>query len=177
MLNVRDGGLVFYGGLVGTLIAFGVITWRRKLNPLKLLDILAPLVPFGIMFGRTGCLMSGCCYGKPTSAAWAVTFTHELSVAPKGIPLHPTQVYEVIYGLGLFGLLYWLKGRKKFDGQLMLTLLTVYPLLRSVNELFRGDPGRGWAIEGLLSNAQAISIGVAIVAAIGWVVLLRREKA
>lgn len=176
MLNVRDGGLVFYGGLVGTLIAFAVLIWRRKLPPLKILDILAPLVPFGILFGRSGCLMAGCCYGKPTSADWAITFTHELTVAPIGIPLHPTQIYEVMYGAALFGFLFWLRGRKRFDGQLILTLLTIYPLLRSVNEMFRGDPGRGWAIDGVLSNAQAISIGVAIVAAIGWVVLLKAQK-
>jgi len=176
MINVRDGGLVFYGGLIGTLVAFAVILVRRKLPPLKMLDILAPLVPFGIIFGRMGCLMAGCCYGKPLDAAWAITFEHELSVAPRGIPLHPTQLYEVAYGLAMFGGLFWMRSRKKFDGQLILTLLTIYPLLRSANELFRGDPGRGWAIDGVLSNAQAISIGVAIVAAIGWVVLLKRQK-
>ena len=176
LINVRDGGLVFYGGLVGTLVAFAVLIVRKKLPALKILDILAPLVPFGIMFGRLGCFMAGCCYGKPADHPWAVTFTHELTVAPRGIPLHPTQLYEVLYGAGLFGLLFWLRKRKKFDGQLILTLLTAYPLLRSVNELFRGDPGRGWAIDGVLSNAQAISIVIAVLAAIGWVVLLKRQR-
>ncbi|MCP4806143.1 MAG: prolipoprotein diacylglyceryl transferase [Proteobacteria bacterium] len=176
IINVRDGGLVFYGGLIGVLIAFSIIIWRKKLPPLKILDILAPLIPFGIVFGRSGCLMAGCCYGLPTDLPWAVTFTHELSVAPLNIPLHPTQIYEVLYGAGLFGLLVWMRKHVKFDGQLILTFLTLYPLMRSANELLRGDAERGFFLDGSLSNAQAISVAVAVVAGIGWVTLLKKNS-
>ena len=177
LINVRDGGLVFYGGLIGALIAFGVIIWRRNLPPLKVLDIIAPLIPFGIFFGRTGCLMAGCCYGLPTDLPWAITFEHELAVAPRGIALHPTQIYDALYGAGMFGLLFWMRKHVKFDGQLILTFLSLYPLLRSANELLRGDAERGFFLGGPLSNAQAISVGVAIVAGIGWVLLLKKAKA
>lgn len=176
IINVRDGGLVFYGGLIGCLIAFAVIIFKKRLPPLKILDILAPLIPFGLMFGRTGCLMAGCCFGLPTDLPWAVTFDHELTIAPRGIALHPTQIYEALYSAGLFGLLVWMRPRVKFDGQLILTVLTLYPVLRSANELLRGDAERGFLLDGALSNAQAISLGIALVAGIGWITLVRKHS-
>ena len=60
----------------------------RRLPAGKVLDILAPLIPFGQMFGRIGCFGAGCCYGHETDLPWAVTFTDPLSIAPKGVPLH-----------------------------------------------------------------------------------------
>ncbi|MCB9764189.1 MAG: prolipoprotein diacylglyceryl transferase [Alphaproteobacteria bacterium] len=180
MLNVRDGGLVFYGGLIGVLIAFVLLVVRRRLPVLKVLDIMAPLIPFGQMFGRLGCFAAGCCYGLPTDKPWAVTFTDPMAVAPKGIALHPTQLYAVGYAAALCGLLLFLRGRKRFDGQLILTYLTIYPILRSLNELVRGDLQRGFVMEDLLgqtlSNAQFISLLIAAAAAVGWVVMLRASK-
>lgn len=162
MLNVRDGGLVFYGGLLAVLLVFGVMLVQRRLPAWKVLDILAPLIPLGIVFGRLGCFMAGCCFGETSDLPWAVTFSDPRSVAPTGVPLHPTQLYEAGYGAALFGLLTWMRGHKRFDGQLILTFLTLYPLLRSVNETFRGDDvERGFFLGTPLSNAQAISVGVA----------------
>ena len=181
MINVRDGGLVFYGGLIAVLVTFVIIVKRRKLPMLKVLDIMAPLIPLGIVFGRLGCFAAGCCYGRQTDVAWAVRFPENpLTPVPAGIPLHPTQLYEVAYGALLFGLLTWMRSHKRFDGQLILCFLTLYPVLRSLNEVFRGDPGRGWFLEDqlgqVLSNAQAISVVVALVAAAGWALLWRRAR-
>lgn len=181
MVNVRDGGLVFYGGLIAVLVTFVIIVKRRKLPMLKVLDIMAPLIPLGIMFGRLGCFAAGCCYGHQTDVAWAVRFPDDpLTAAPAGLPLHPTQLYEVAYGGLLFGLLTWMRSHKRFDGQLILSFLSLYPILRSINELFRGDPGRGWFMEAqlgeVLSNAQAISVVVALFAAVGWGLLWKRTR-
>ena len=180
MINVRDGGLVYYGGLLAVLFAVGFIIWRKRLNPLKVLDVMAPTIPMGIIFGRMGCLFAGCCYGDRTDMPWAITFPgQEGSAAPGGIPLHPTQLYEVAYGAALFGLLLWMRGRQRFEGQLFLTFLTLYPLMRSLNEVFRGDAGRGYFLEDVLgqtvSNAQFISILVAVGAGLGWAWLFRRN--
>lgn len=178
MLNVRDGGLVFYGGFIGTLVAFAIILGRKKVNPLKVLDILAPMVPFGLMFGRMGCFFAGCCYGMETDVAWAITFPEvEHGRAPHGVHLHPTQLYAVGYSAALFGFLLWMRKRKAFDGQLILSFLTIYPVLRSLNEMVRGDLQRGYVIEGVLTNAQTISLGIALLAAMGWVYLLRKHRA
>lgn len=181
MINVRDGGLVYYGGLIGVLAVFLLIVRKRKLPMLRVLDVMAPTLPFGIVMGRLGCLFSGCCYGHPTDLPWAITFPLvDKGAAPPNIPLHPTQLYEVGYGLALFGLLWWMRRHKRFEGQIFLTFLSLYPILRSINELFRGDEARGWFLEQALgqtlSNAQAISIMVALVAAAGWAFLWRNAR-
>lgn len=178
LLNVRDGGLVFYGGFIGVMLAFAVILRKKKVNPLKALDVIAPLVPFGLVFGRMGCFFAGCCYGIETDLPWAISFPEvDQGRAPAGVHLHPTQLYAVAYSAALCGFLVWMRKRKSFDGQLFLTFLTIYPVLRSLNEVVRGDLQRGYVIDGVLTNAQMISLGIAAIAAVGWVVLLRRHRA
>ena len=66
---VQHGGLVYYGGLIGASAACVVFAWRRRFPLWKLADILAPGVALGSFFGRWGCLMNGCCYGRPTTSA------------------------------------------------------------------------------------------------------------
>lgn len=166
-VNIRTGGLVFYGALVVGLPVAAGLMWRYSLPFFKLMDVFATALPIGHAISRVGCFFAGCCYGAPTELPWGVTFTDELSVAPKGIPLHPTQLYEVVYLVGIAAVCAWFYGRKRFDGQVMLLYLTLYPLFRSANEVLRGDE-RGWFLEPVLgrtlSSAQAISIVVALAA-------------
>lgn len=180
MLNVRDGGLVFYGGLLAVLVVFVGLIRQRGLPMMKVLDILAPMIPFGQMFGRLGCFAAGCCHGVPTDVPWAVTFTDPRSVAPRGVSMHPTQLYEVGYSFLLLLLLLAMRSRKRFDGQLILTYLTLYPILRSINELFRGDIQRGYVFESLLgrtvTNAQFFSLLIALAAGAGWLLLTKLSR-
>ena len=94
------------------------------------------------------------------------------------MPLHPTQLYEVAYSAILFATLNALRGHKRFDGQLILLYLMIYPVLRSINEVFRNDAERGFFLEDTLgptiSNAQAISL---IIATIASLVFLSKWKA
>jgi phosphatidylglycerol:prolipoprotein diacylglycerol transferase len=116
ILMVQKGGLVYYGGLIGaTAVTIAYLHWK-KLPMWKISDVLAPSVALGYFFGRFGCLMNGCCYGRPTDLPWAIHFpqTH----ATKGIGVHPTQIYDALISLGLYGALAWLYRRKKFDGQI-----------------------------------------------------------
>jgi phosphatidylglycerol:prolipoprotein diacylglycerol transferase len=95
------------------------------------------------VFGRVGCLLNGCCYGRPTDVPWAVTFTnpqaHEFSGTPLDVPLHPTEIYDALLNFGLYLFLAWLFRRKKFDGQVFATYLICYAVTRSIVEYFRGD--------------------------------------
>lgn len=172
-INVRSGGLVSYGGLLGVLLAFGIVIIRKKLPVLKVLDILAPVIPLGHVFGRLGCFMAGCCHGHETDAPWAVIFpgveASSVQVDLIGVPIHPTQLYAAAYLALLAGFLIWYRNRKRFDGELILIYLTAYPILRSINEVFRGDSVRGYLIEGVVTTAQAMSAVVALVALVGWV--------
>lgn len=140
---VWHGGLVYYGGLIGGIIGGAAyVTWKKM--PLwKTADVLAPSIALGSFFGRIGCLLNGCCYGRPTDLPWAITFTnpsaHELSGTPLDVPLHPTQIYDGLLNLVLYGFLAWLFRRKKFDGEIFATYLICYAIARSLVERFRGD--------------------------------------
>jgi len=159
IFRVWEGGLVFLGGLVLT-IPFVAWYVRRFQLPLWVaLDILAPALVLAHAFGRIGCLFAGCCYGKPSGSSFGIKlYSDVVERAYQGIPLHPTQIYESSALFVIFFLLLALFKRKKFDGQVALTYALVYPIVRSVIEMFRGDLVRGFVIEGLLSTSQFISL-------------------
>ena len=143
IFEVWHGGLVYYGGFIGAMIA-GMIYIRWKKMPFwKTADVLAPSIALGSVFGRAGCLLNGCCYGRPTDVPWAITFTnplaHELSGTPLNVPLHPTEIYDGLLNLALYLFLAWLFRRKKFDGQIFATYLMCYAVARGIVECFRGD--------------------------------------
>ncbi|MBI2608893.1 MAG: prolipoprotein diacylglyceryl transferase [Deltaproteobacteria bacterium] len=154
-----EGGLVFYGGLIGG--ALTIIFYCKKKNiPLwKMLDVAAPGVAFVHMFGRLGCVLAGCCFGKPTTLPWGISFHLEESFArPLHTPLHPTQLYEALALFFVFLLLYfYLSSRKKFDGQMVLVYFILYSIFRFTNEFFRGDEIRGFVF-GWVSTSQFISL-------------------
>ena len=152
---VRRGGLVFYGGWMGA-IASGVIYSRKVKMPLwKFADAMAPSIALGYVLGRIGCLMNGCCFGRPTDLPWGICFPidHET----RGVPVHPTQLYDSLLSLALYLGLAWLYRRKRFDGQVFATYLVAYAVLRSFVETFRGDyPVR--YLGGVITPAQLVSL-------------------
>lgn len=154
---VQRGGLVFYGGLIGSSLACILYTRLKKLPLWKVADILAPSVALGHAFGRLGCLMNGCCYGRACDLPWAVHFpaAHET----QGAGVHPTQIYESLLNFSLYFALVWFHRRKKFDGQVFASYLIGYAVLRAFVESFRGDYPvhylNGWA-----TPAQLISAGI-----------------
>lgn len=173
---VRSGG-VFYGGLIAAVATSIWFFYTHKLSVWRMTDILAPSVALGHAIGRLGCFAAGCCYGKPTTAAWGVTFTdpyaREIVGVPLGIPLHPTQLYDSVINFAIFGFLIYLTGKKRFDGQIFWTYVATYSVARFVIEFFRGDLDRGLAFGGTVSTSQIIAI-VLIVVAILALATLRR---
>src|SRR6188508_3783205 len=98
LLTLARSGGVFYGGLI---LAVTVALWYIRRTGLPLwttCDAFAPGIALGHVVGRFGCLFAGCCYGKPTTKPWGITFTDPFAAAnvgtPLGVPLHPTQIYE-----------------------------------------------------------------------------------
>src|SRR5574338_91859 len=90
------GGLSFYGGLIGALLALVVFARRRHLSLLAVFDVAAPAAAIGQAIGHLGCLVGGDSYGIPTDLPWAVIDRDPAAMAPQGIPLHPTQAYEAL---------------------------------------------------------------------------------
>lgn len=174
VFRIWEGGFVFFGGLLGAL-PFGIWYFRKyKIPAWKAMDAMIPGLTIGHLFGRMGCFLAGCCYGKPTESLFGVRFYSDLvDRAYHGIPLHPTQLYEATsLGVLFLGLL-WIFKNKKFDGQVTLTYLIGYPIIRSIIETFRGDLIRGFVIEGILSTSQFISILVFLAACVALVFRLR----
>ena len=175
---IQHGGLVYYGGFIGAATT-GIISILWKKMPLwKTLDVLAPSVALGSVFGRIGCLLNGCCYGRPTDLPWGLIFTnpkaHELSGTPLDVPLHPTEIYDALLNLVLYGFLAWLFRYKKFDGQVFATYLLCYAVTRSLVEHFRGDYTNLHYHLGL-TPAQWISVPIFVAGLVLAAVLSRRE--
>jgi phosphatidylglycerol---prolipoprotein diacylglyceryl transferase len=172
---VWRGGLVFYGGLIGASLACLLYAGMKKIPVWKLADVLTPSIALGYVFGRIGCLMNGCCYGRECHLPWAITFPPGSRPAPPGVPLHPTQIYDSLLSLGLYALLAWLYRRKKFDGQVFAVYLIGYAVLRSFVEIFRGDYPQhylgGWA-----TPAHIVSMGVLIAGVVLLTVLPRVKQ-
>ncbi|MGA2193089.1 MAG: prolipoprotein diacylglyceryl transferase [Nitrospirota bacterium] len=179
ILEIWKGGLVFYGGFI---FAVFVGVWylsKHKMPVWKTADVLAPCIALGQAIGRLGCLSAGCCFGKPTSLPWGITFTDPDSLAnPLGLPLHPTQAYESIGDFLIFAFLFLYRKRIKFDGQLFWMYVIMYSVLRFVIEFFRGDAERGFVHVASfdLSTSQAVGI-VAFLTAVVALTQLKRKAA
>ena len=124
-----------------------------------MLDVMAVTTCIVHMFGRAGCLLAGCCHGKPTDFFVSITYHDPLSHAdPKGVPLHATQLYEAIFiGAVAIALVNFAKNRRYY-GQLFVSYLAIYAVGRYLLEFLRGDGERGIIIDGFLSHSQLIAI-------------------
>jgi phosphatidylglycerol:prolipoprotein diacylglycerol transferase len=159
IFKLWDGGVTFYGGVMFALLLAWMFARRNRMSALYLFDFLVPYLALGEVFGRLGCFLAGCCHGVPTDLPWGIAITNTMSVTrPLGIPLHPTQLYQVAWNLLTFIILYKNSFRKKFTGQSLLLYGILYPIGRSVIEIFRGDEVRGYIIEGVITTSQGISI-------------------
>ncbi len=176
---VRSGG-VFYGGLI---LAVAVAFWymRRHRLPLwQTSDMFAPGIALGHVIGRFGCLLAGCCYGRPTDLPWGITFTDPFAASnvgtPLGIPLHPTQLYEAGAELAILVLLLATERRgRNFPGRTFWGYLLLYGMTRFVIEFFRGDD-RGTVFD-LLSTSQFVSLILVPLSVAMLVRLARRDPA
>jgi phosphatidylglycerol---prolipoprotein diacylglyceryl transferase len=180
LATLRSGG-VYYGGFILAAIVGISLIWRHKLPVWKTTDLFVPGIALGMSIGRLGCFAAGCCYGKPTTVPWGVTFTNPYSHETVGVPLmirlHPTQIYESLASLILFAILWhWLK-RKRFDGQIFILYLVLYSCTRFAIEFLRGDVERGFVLGGVLSTSQFISVLLMILAVVLYVRLRSRAPA
>lgn len=160
---LRSGG-VFYGGLIGAIVVCIYLLRKHRLPLWPSADLFAPGIAMGYMVGRLGCLMAGCCYGRPTDVAWAITFTDpaaNINVGtPLGTPLHPTQVYESLAGLLIFAVLVVLERRgRSFPGRTFWSFVLLYAVSRFMIEFYRGDD-RGFVFD-MISTSQLISLVLA----------------
>jgi len=171
-LTTLQAGGVWSGGLVAAVLVSWWYIRRNHIPVLKTCDVFALGIALGHAVGRLGCFAAGCCYGKPTTLPWGVTFTNPLAGqlvgTPLGVPLHPTQLYEMTLELGNFFLLAWVLRRKQFNGQVIGTYMFVYGFARYFLEFVRDDPERGSVLGGLMTGTQLLAIGLVIAGGLLW---------
>lgn len=133
IFSVWEGGMSFHGGLLGVVVAAVLFSWRRKLSPLLLGDILVTASAPGLGLGRIGNFINGELWGRPTTVPWAMVFP---AAGPE--PRHPSQLYEAtLEGLVLFAILWWLHRRKVPHGVPFFTFFLLYGSFRFLVEFFR----------------------------------------
>lgn len=187
-------GLVFYGGLIAGVGAGWIQAWRYGWDATTVADLVTPALPLGECFGRIGCLLNGCCFGRVCQNVLGVSFPriedqgqivgsdpfiHQLNtglVTPQSLetlPIYPTQMFSSLAALATFLLLvFFLEKRMRFRGQLALIYLLLYSISRFTIEIFRDDPRGTWI--GGVSTSQGISVLVVAAALLLWVPLMRR---
>lgn len=154
-LKFWEGGLVLYGGLIPAVVLAFWLLRRARLPFGKVLDA-APLgLSLGFALGRLGCFFAGCCYGRPTDLPWGVTFSDPRSLAPLGVKVHPTQLYESLFFWGAFAAFYL--RRPKGTGGSFFIFLLAYGAFRFLNEFIRGDPRSSFLG---LSHNQWVMLGL-----------------
>lgn len=188
IVRVDQGGLMFYGGFLLATAAFLVWCRVRRERILPLVDLFAVVVPLGHAFGRVGCFFYGCCYGRLSQAACAVSFPrgspawHEqlregriASDAAAALPVLPTQLFEAAAVLFLFCALLALYRRfaRRLPGLVSGGYLVGYACIRFGLEVLRGDPR---ATVGPLSISQTISLALLLAGGTLIAVALRRGK-
>ena len=178
VFKVWQGGLVYYGCLVGGLIG-SLLFWVRHPFPFRpMADAVAPSLALGSALGRVGCLLNGCCYGAPSDLPWAMRFPAGSLVwyrhvadglisdsAPWSLAVHPAQIYAVLDGLVLLLLLSLYYPRRRRDGEVMALLMVTYPVSRFLIECLRGDEGP--FVAGL-TMSQAISVVIFLAGLAAW---------
>jgi phosphatidylglycerol---prolipoprotein diacylglyceryl transferase len=179
LLNLARSGGVFYGGLiVAVTVAFWYM-WRYRMPLWTTTDVFAPGIALGHAVGRLGCLLAGCCFGRPTSVPWAITFHSSVAAAnvgtPLGVPLHPTQLYEAAAELIILAVLLASEHRGRiFAGRTFWAYLFLYGISRFVIEFYRGD-NRGMVL-GVLSTSQFVSLVLVPLSIVMLIVLSRRPS-
>lgn len=158
LLDLADG-FVVYGGIIGGIFSAMAYCKIKKMPFLKYFDLVMPSVALAQGFGRIGCFLAGCCYGRETDSALGIVF-HNSSYAPNGVKLLPTQLISSGLDFLLCAVLILLDRKKKGDGQIAGAYLVLYSIGRFILEFYRGDLIRGNV--GALTTSQFIAIFVAM---------------
>ena len=170
MMETLSSGFVVFGGIIGGILTGFLYCRIKGLIFFKYADVILPSVALAQGFGRIGCFLAGCCYGKETESFFSVIFQNS-EYAPNHVALIPTQLYSSGLDFLHFLLLLLIARNKKEDGQVTACYLIFYSIGRFVIEFFRGDIIRGSV--GILSTSQFISIFTGIA---GIVLLIRIRK-
>ncbi len=177
------GGLMFYGGLFGAIVVIALFSRAKKVSLIRVLDLCAAVLPLGHAFGRVGCFLNGCCFGRVCESALSVTYPAHSPAwweqvgegligrgAPESLPVLPSQLIEAVANLVLFAALFALARRKPSKGFLSGVYLICYAAIRFITETLRSDPRM---MVGPLTISQFLSLCLLVAGAA--IILLGRK--
>jgi len=170
-------GLSIFGAILGGTLAVFIYTKIRRIPLGRLADGMAPALILAQAVGRIGCVINGDAYGTETSWPWAFVYTHPNAAATTllGVPGHPSPLYEIIWDLIVFGVLWRLRGRLKPDGSLFLLYLSLYSAGRFLIEFSRAYSGSLGV--GVLHEAHFIALLVMAICIPLLIYRVRRARA
>ena len=191
-LYIWEGGMTLYGGLLLPFLAVAVYTWRKGIAWLDVADVASLGIAAGLFFGRIGCFLRGCCYGRPTDLPLGIAFPERseasrqarlllaekagsLAELPASPHVHPTQLYAAGAALIILALLLLLWKRLNHRGMALSIFMILYGLDRSLVDLFRYYDASGRGFGGLLLS-QWISLGFSLAGLALLLHLLRHRR-
>ncbi|MBO6061409.1 MAG: prolipoprotein diacylglyceryl transferase [Clostridia bacterium] len=168
VIALLEGGLVFYGGLIGGIFGAFIGSLIVRVPLWEYSDPVVPVLPLAHAIGRMGCFCAGCCYGRVTDSWIGIEFPSAATGLAEGVKVIPTQLIEAGVNLAIFVflMLFTIKRRRRFTT--LWVYLICYGVMRFFIEFLRGDEIRG--IFGAFSTSQWISIGLVALGVIGLIV-------
>jgi len=172
ILAIWEGGLSYFGGILGGVLAAHFMVRRRRMGFWRMADIVAPLLALSFGIGKIGCWLNGCCGGTATTSWLGIVFTNPLSECDLlNQRIWPAQLFNSASGFLAFAVLFWIvRKRKRFDGQVFIWYLYLYGATSFVVEFFRYIPVH---VAGLTPN-QWTAIAIIAAGIIASLVLRRR---
>jgi phosphatidylglycerol:prolipoprotein diacylglycerol transferase len=175
LLAFWEGGLAIHGAIIAGIITAIWYAWKEKTPFWKWTDTFAPSLILGQAIGRIGCFLNGDAHGYPTTLPWGLVYAPDSPAGQMfpGQPLHPTQLYELGFNLGIFLVLWKLRKKDFFNGFLFLLYVILYSSLRTFVEYFRADK---LTYFGDISAAQTLGIAAIVISFGVMIALSRRER-
>ena len=169
--GLAQNGMII--GIIVAALAYMGITRMRFSTLLSIGDAAAVGTPLALAIGRVGCTLNGCCYGIPApDLPWAVVYTHLNSLAPLNTPIHPTQIYHLLWGLIVFAIVWQLRGKFKPEGVLLFFCLCIFATGDLSLRFLRDEAPFLWG----LRAAQLVDLAILVIFLPWLIIRLRRFK-
>ncbi|MBI3978480.1 MAG: prolipoprotein diacylglyceryl transferase [Chloroflexi bacterium] len=161
ILAFQNGGLAILGAILGGAVGGGLAARRQRLPIRRLFDAIAPGLVLGQAIGRFGCLVTGDALGGPTGGTWGIMYLNPMAMAPeRGVAYQPVFLYEQIWDLAIFAVLWSLRRRLVADGQLFALYLGLYAAGKFAVSFFRTETVWLWGLQ----EAQLVAVGMLVAA-------------
>jgi phosphatidylglycerol:prolipoprotein diacylglycerol transferase len=169
--GLAQNGMII--GIIAAALIYMRVTKMRFSTLLSIGDAAAVGMPLALAIGRIGCTINGCCTGTfAPNLPWAVVYTHPNSIAPLNVPMHPTQIYHLLWGLIVFAVVWRLRGKFKPEGCLAFFCFCLFAAGDLGIRFLRTDEPLLWG----LRQAQVLDLAILVVFLPWLIIRMRRFK-